>query len=83
MLNFRLCAGQLFIAITSLDAETGDKQAEWLDNKILITGWAGTAWDALSGLIMKFWKLILQLDLHLSTPVDTTEGYMTSLIVTL
>lgn len=36
-----------------------------------MTGWAGAAWDALSGLLMKFWKLILQMNLHLSTPLDT------------
>lgn len=35
MLDFRLC-GVIYCSITSLDAETGDKQDEWVDNKVLI-----------------------------------------------
>lgn len=73
MLDFRFCA-VIYCNISSLDAETGDKQAEWVDNKILISDRMGrssmgcTEWPN-----YEFWKLVLQMDLHLSTSPDTTD----------
>lgn len=40
MLHFRLCA-VIYYSITSLGAGTGDKQAEWVVNKILINARMG------------------------------------------